>query len=110
MPNYSKNDLILVRYPFSDLSAAKVRPAVVVSQKHTSRDLFIVPLTSQISSLLDGEFVITDWRAAGLNTPSAVKRGIFTIIENFAIKRLGQLQAQDARALEESLKNWLAIS
>ena len=28
MPNYSKNDIILVRYPFSDLSTAKIRPAV----------------------------------------------------------------------------------
>ncbi len=26
MPNYSKNDIILVQYPFSDLSSSKVRP------------------------------------------------------------------------------------
>lgn len=31
MPNYSKNDIILVQYPFSDLSTSKVRPTVVVS-------------------------------------------------------------------------------
>jgi hypothetical protein len=31
MPNYSKRDIILVRYPFSDLSSSKVRPAVIVS-------------------------------------------------------------------------------
>jgi len=31
MPNYSKNEVILVRYPFTDLSSIKVRPAVVVS-------------------------------------------------------------------------------
>jgi mRNA interferase MazF len=36
MPNYSKHDVILVRYPFSDLSNAKVRPAVVVSAAHVS--------------------------------------------------------------------------
>jgi hypothetical protein len=28
MPNYSKNDIILVRYPFSDLSTSRVRPAI----------------------------------------------------------------------------------
>jgi hypothetical protein len=32
MPSYSKNDIILVRYPFSDLSSAKVRRAVVVNR------------------------------------------------------------------------------
>jgi mRNA interferase MazF len=36
MLSYSKNDVILVRYPFSDLSSSKVRPAVVVSAPHIS--------------------------------------------------------------------------
>lgn len=41
MPNYSINDVILVRYPFSDLTNSKVRPAVVVNGKHPSHDLFV---------------------------------------------------------------------
>ncbi|MEA5479189.1 hypothetical protein VB774_16325 [Pseudanabaena galeata UHCC 0370] len=53
MPNYSKNSVILVIYPFSDLSNnAKVRPAVVVSTPHISQDILIVPLTSKTSGLL----------------------------------------------------------
>lgn len=39
MPNCSRNDVILVRYPFCDLSGAKVRPAVVVSAPHVSQDV-----------------------------------------------------------------------
>lgn len=56
MPNCSKNDVILVRYPFSDLSNAKVRPAVIVSVPHRSQDLLITPLTSKTKSLLAGLF------------------------------------------------------
>lgn len=48
MPSYSKNEVILVRYPFSDLSATKVRPAVVVHAPHPSQDSLIVPLTKKI--------------------------------------------------------------
>jgi mRNA interferase MazF len=59
MPNYSKNDIILVRYPFSDLSNSKVRPAVIVSSLHPSQDLIIVPLTSKTGSLLPGEFILS---------------------------------------------------
>ncbi len=66
MPSYSKNDIILVRYPFSDLSATKVRPAVVVHAKHPSQDCLIVPLTSRIAGLLPGEFVLNDWAVAGI--------------------------------------------
>jgi mRNA interferase MazF len=40
------NEIILVRYPFSDLSGAKVRPAVIVSAPHVSQDIFVVPLTT----------------------------------------------------------------
>jgi len=39
MPNYSNRDVILVRYPFTDLSGSKVRPAVVVSVPHNSEDV-----------------------------------------------------------------------
>jgi mRNA interferase MazF len=55
MPNYSKNVIILVRYPFSDLSNAKVRPAVIVNAPHSSQDIMIVPLTSKTGSLLEIE-------------------------------------------------------
>ncbi|MGL5196231.1 MAG: type II toxin-antitoxin system PemK/MazF family toxin, partial [Chroococcales cyanobacterium] len=61
MPNYSKNDIILVRYLFSDLSSSKVRPAVVVSAPHPSQDILIVALTSKTVSLLEGEFLLVDW-------------------------------------------------
>jgi hypothetical protein len=42
MPNYSKNEIILVHYPFSDLSSSKVRPAVVVRAAMESYKAFSV--------------------------------------------------------------------
>jgi len=44
MPSFSKNEIVLVRYPFSDLTNSKVRPAVVVNAAHISKDLFVVAL------------------------------------------------------------------
>jgi mRNA interferase MazF len=66
MRRYSKNDIVLVRYPFSDLSSSKVRPAIVVNGLHPSRDLLIVPLTRQTKSLYPGEFQLTAWSKSGL--------------------------------------------
>ena len=84
MPSYSKNEVVLVRYPFSDLSSAKVRPAVVVNAPHLSQDVLIVPLTSRTAALLAGEFVLVGWREAGLNVETAVKRGIIYHPTRFA--------------------------
>ncbi len=86
MPSYSKHDVILVRYPFSDLSNSKVRPAVIVSTPHPSQDILITPLTNKTGSLLAEEFVLAEWAAAGLNVATAVKRGVYTVHESLVIK------------------------
>jgi mRNA interferase MazF len=110
MASFSKNDVILVRYPFSDLSALKVRPAVVVNAPHVSHDLFIVPLTSRTASLLSGEFLLTEWKAAGLHVPTAVKRGLYTVHDTLIVKTVGRLTPLDAGQLEHSLREWLGLS
>ncbi len=109
MPSYSKGDVVLVRLPFSDLSDGKVRPAVPVSAPHKSNDIFLVPITSKTDVLLAGEFVMNDWKGAGLNVVSAVKRGLFTIHQNLIIKTVGSISAQDASELERSLRAWLGL-
>lgn len=109
MQNYLKDDVILVRYPFSDLSSSKVRPAIVVSASHISEDIFIVPLTSKISSLLPGEFELKDWKGAGLNVTTAVKRGIYTVSKNLVIKGVGKLSNSDSKKIENSLRKWLGF-
>ena len=110
MPSYSINDVILVRYPFSDLSGVKVRPAVVVSARHPSQDIFILPLTSRTSSLVAGEFPLNDWKTEGLNVPTAVKRGVYTIHQSLVLKTVGRLSPTDATQLQSSLRGWLGIA
>jgi mRNA interferase MazF len=109
MPNYSKHDVILVMYPFTDLSGAKIRPAIVVNAPHTSTDLFVVPLTSRVSSLLAGEFLLKDWHGAGLNVPSVVKRGLVTVQSKLVMKIVGRLLTEDTISLEKSLRQWLGL-
>lgn len=107
MPRYARGEIVLVRYPFSDLAGAKVRPAVVVNGKHESTDLIVVPLTSRTSQLLSGEFILADHRAAGLHVPTAAKRGFYTIQENLVINPVGRLAVVDMENLERSLTYWL---
>ncbi len=109
MPNFSKPEIVLVRYPFSDLTSSKVRPAVVVNAAHTSQDLFVVALTSKTSNLLAGEFILADWKASGLNVETALKRGIFTIKQTLVKKQVGKLSDADARQLEKALRDWLDL-
>ena len=109
MSSYSQGEVVLVRYPFSDLSGSKIRPAIIINAPHASQVLLIVPLTSKTGSLLAGEFVLTDWLQAGLNVETAVKRGIYTIHEQLVAKSIGDLSDTDQQELTKSLCLWLGL-
>ncbi len=109
MTSFSIGDVVLVRYPFSDSSISKIRPAVVISAPHVSHDIFLLPLTSRTGSLLSGEFVLVDWSAAGLHIASAAKRGIYTVHRDLVIKTVGKLSTADLDLLRKSIRQWLGL-
>ena len=81
-----------------------------MSVPHESQDIFIVPLTSKTDPLLAGEFLLTDWMSGGLNVPTAVKRGIYTVHPTLIAKNVGRLTDRDANQLQRSLREWLELS
>jgi mRNA interferase MazF len=44
---YKKGTIILVPFPFTDLSGSKVRPALVLSHRSVGSDIVVVFITSQ---------------------------------------------------------------
>jgi mRNA interferase MazF len=104
--NCSRNDVVLLPIPFSDLSSTKVRPAIVIGQGSTGGDLFLVPITSRIKS---ADFTLSGWRYCGLNVPSAVKGQLATVESQLVRKILGQLSPEDAATLEGKLREWLDL-
>lgn len=109
MSNYSRGEVVLVRYPFSDLSGSKIRPAAIVSAPHPSKDVFIVPLTSKTTSLQAGEFILKHWSQAGLNVETAIKRGVYTVQQNLIVHRVGKLSGSDLKDLDDALGLWLGL-
>jgi mRNA-degrading endonuclease toxin of MazEF toxin-antitoxin module len=105
--SYSFGDIVLVPFPFTDQSAAKRRPAVIVSSQayHAERaDLIIMAVTSQARPTPRlGEVPVTDWRAAGLLKPSVIKPVLTTIERSLVIRRLGQLEQKDRQSLKGAL-------
>lgn len=112
MPNTiacSFGDVVLVSFPFTDQSASKKRPAVIVSSDayHRSRrDVIVMAVTSQIArpDRSPGEVLVAHWTEAGLLKPSVIKPVLATIETGLVLKRLGSLQQTDLDTLRIALR------
>ena len=108
--NYSKGDIVLLPYPFTDLKSNKVRPAVVAAPEDGKySDIFVVPITSRTTKLNTGEYVLKDWSSAGLNVPSAVKRGCVLVDTKLILQKVGICSKSDVVSLNKALKQWLEL-
>ena len=105
--NYDFGDMVLVPFPFTDQTATKKRPAVVVSSAAYNRarpDLVLMAVTSQVRAAATlGEVHVGHWRAAGLLKPSAIKPIFTTIERTLVLRRLGRLEPSDVNALRAVL-------
>ena len=104
MTSYDSGDIVLVRYPFTDLTTSKKRPAVIVSPRtFTDRfgDVVLVPLTSGSAS--DASLALSEWRAAGLLKPTWVKPVIGTLAKRLIEKRIGKLADADIQCVRTAL-------
>ncbi len=102
--NCSRNDIVLLPIPFTDLTSRKVRPAIVIGRN--GPDLFLVPISSVLSNT---DFPLKEWRGAGLNVPSGVKAQISTVEARLIVKTVGTLTDTDRQTLDERLRNWLQL-
>lgn len=102
----SRDDVVLLPIPFTDLSSSKVRPAVVVGHGSWPGDLLVVPVTSQLQN---ADLIIGQWVEAGLNVPSGIKGQICTVEVRLVRKVVGKITATDRTALDALLRKWLEL-
>ena len=112
MTEYSRGDVVLVSFIFTDETGVKRRPAVIISSDayHTGRDeAIIAAITSRTDRVLVGDHLIADWQGAGLLFPSVATSIIRTIKQDMIKKRLGSLPTQDMGAVDSKLKLALGL-
>lgn len=109
MINYDFGDLVLVPFPFTDQTTTKKRPAIVVSSAAYNKerpDLILMAVTSRARlSTSFGEVSVSEWKKAGLIKPSVIKPIFTTVYKGLILKRLGQLQEEDRKVLQEALQS-----
>lgn len=91
-----RGDVVLIAWPFTDFSATKVRPAVVLSSDAFNRgeDRILVAVSSNVSGPDSWDVVVqpedSGFSGTGLHRASTIQCGkLLTVSKNIIKRRLG---------------------
>lgn len=87
-----RGDLVLLPFPFSDLSAHKRRPVLVVTDADRYGDFIALPVTSRVQ--VENAVALTgkDLLTGSLAAPSWIRTNrVVTLSEGLVVKHLGQV-------------------
>jgi mRNA interferase MazF len=108
-----RGDVVLVDFPFSDASASKRRPVLVVqADSVVSVNTIFVPITSNIARSGTTRLVVDPATEAGsgLKMVSAIAcEGLFSFHRSLVVRRIGALSARAMTKLDDCLKAALGL-
>lgn len=102
---YKKGHIVLVPFPFTDLSGTRVRPAIVLSTSKKSPDLIVVFITSKNKSYSLSKVTITPTRQSGIKVPSIIVCDkIATLDHNIIIGKIGTCEEVILEKIDKELR------
>jgi len=86
-------DIVLLRFPFTDLSATKLRPVLVLTETTVQGDFLAAQVTSQSHhpvqvSLHDSDFELGQLPKASIVRPDK----LFTLNHSLVVRRVGRVR------------------
>lgn len=106
-------DIVLVPFPFSDLSAVKRRPCLVLAAIHArglGAHFIVAMMTSNTShSAFPDDVVLRDWKGAGLPKKTLVRLAkVVTLDSSLIGKRIGRIEGQDQKKIRSAFRRIFA--
>lgn len=103
-----KGDLVLIPFPFTDLSGNKLRPAVILVDSQS--DVLVSFLTTQLHRQDQYDLLLEPTFQNGLKKTSLIKLGkIATLDKSLIIGRLGDLTKGEIDKLNINLQRLLKL-
>jgi len=112
----ARGDIVLVPFPFTDLTSSKVRPAVIVSADPQPEDITIAFISSVLPGILaETEFLLTskdkNFAASGLKKDSVFKMNkLLTLSSVLIIRRLGRANVPLQKELDACLAKAVGLA
>ncbi|MXW17564.1 MAG: type II toxin-antitoxin system PemK/MazF family toxin [Gemmatimonadetes bacterium] len=103
-------DIVVVPFPFTDRTATKRRPALVVSSAAFNRDhrQTILAMITSAPGEWPSDVFIRGWREAGLSVPCKVRLKLFTLDDDLIVRKLGTMTPRDRQAVGSAFSQCIA--
>ncbi|GAB3490127.1 type II toxin-antitoxin system PemK/MazF family toxin [Spirosoma knui] len=99
----NQGDIVLIPFPFTDLTGNKVRPAVVLMS--ALADVTLAFITTQLHWQEPADVVIVPTVINGLKKPSLIRLSkLATIDKALLLGRLGALDATELTTVKQNLR------
>lgn len=111
---FNQREIILIPFPYSDLSQNKKRPAIILSNSgynSNNEDVICCAITSNPRNYANSvEIKTTDLDSGNLRYDSRVKPNkVFTLQQNLIIKKIGKLDISKSKEIVDKLKICIKI-
>ena len=104
-----KGNIVLIIFPFTDLSGNKLRPAVVLAE--SSLDFTVCFITTQMSFTQPTDVLLKPNETNRLRAESLIRTSkIATLDKSLAKGLLGELTQVELKELNSQLKNLLQLN
>ncbi|PWK63880.1 type II toxin-antitoxin system PemK/MazF family toxin [Aminobacter sp. AP02] len=108
---YSRFDVILVNFPFTEKRGQKRRPAIVLSNYafNTEHNHAVTAMVTTASNTIwQSDLSIADFADAGLRTPCVTRMKLFTVADDLILGRIGTLSTSDQARLALAIQSLFA--
>jgi len=113
---FKRGTIVLIPFPFTDLTAAKVRPALIVSETFkTNEDFTVVFISSVIRKQLEPSHLLLrtqdkGFEKSGLKYDSVIQfEKLATLSKSICLGELGFLDAKVLKKGDRILKKYLGL-
>lgn len=103
-----KGDIILIPFPFTDLTGNKLRPALVLARNQ--KDITVAFITSQIELLNEFDISIKPNNGNGIKKESIIKlTKLATLETSLAVGKLGEVNNFELLEINDKIRMYLGL-
>lgn len=103
---HSFGKIVLIPFPFTDLSGMKVRPAVIISNKNIGDDIIVAFISTNTKRKGKFEVFLKMNNKSGLKSDSVILVSkIATLEKRIILGEIGRLSNEEILLVKEKIKN-----